>query len=297
MAFVYEPLSDPFSNFRLVEVKRWKRWGQIQCTIKEVTPSKKNTYEAISCLRVSNGKEEQLEQKQIRLNGKQHNIPVAVYRVLNNARNGLARKRFWVEAICVDQNNMKEREVQLSKKDEIYNGATAIRIYIYETGISQDFVRQIPSGPPKRSVSYVGLGVPAGVISSPRIAVRHFGKLCSKKEAAPSSNNIQKEALLESDLEPEQPYHYTSIIDILDQTYRYDNLDWTIRYLENAIETGKTTAYHPKWTRFSLFHETILRTETTPIVTRFSKTTCDMPMDWTKESVGIREQPPRYEYC
>ncbi|KAK7191269.1 HET domain-containing protein [Paraphaeosphaeria sporulosa] len=68
----------------------------------------------------------------IQLNGKRLNITTNLYIALRYLRQDDADRIMWVDAVCIDQNNLQERGHQVSQMCNIYSCAERVIFWLGE---------------------------------------------------------------------------------------------------------------------------------------------------------------------
>ncbi|KAJ4221509.1 hypothetical protein NW759_006758 [Fusarium solani] len=111
-SFSYEPLASP-DEIRVLDLLPGP--GPISCRIRNVRLSDRPHYEALSyCWGTATG------QKNISVNG--HGFPVGpnLYSALKNLREANQPRCMWIDAICINQTDNNEKNVQVPLMREIY---------------------------------------------------------------------------------------------------------------------------------------------------------------------------------
>lgn len=99
--------------------------GEIICTLQTVSIDSLPIYEALS---YAWGENPPLHR--IRCNG--HEVPVGenLFHALRELRHGTEPRLLWIDAICIDQKNVKERGDQVSIMKDIYSLATGVIVWL-----------------------------------------------------------------------------------------------------------------------------------------------------------------------
>jgi hypothetical protein len=149
-AFKHQPLDLQTKSLRLIEVLPWKGDGQVRCTIKHVT-----TDATYTCLSYVWGPTE-LGSHVILLNNRPFCVRKNLWDFLSVAslnkinlgvdrRDRLtfdfsqATKSLWIDALCIDQENVSERNHQVQQMGEIYSHAQHVLAWLdqnWQMGIS-----------------------------------------------------------------------------------------------------------------------------------------------------------------
>ncbi|KAM0433410.1 hypothetical protein ACHAPT_004288 [Fusarium lateritium] len=121
-SFRYEPLASA-DEIRILDLLPGP--GQISCRLRNVRLSDKPQYEALSyCWGTATG------QKNISVNG--HDFPVGknLYSALQNLRGTDQPRCMWIDAICINQTDNDEKNVQVPLMREIYGQALRAVIWL-----------------------------------------------------------------------------------------------------------------------------------------------------------------------
>jgi hypothetical protein len=116
---LYFPLATA-GEIRLLSLQPRACSETITCTTKHVKLSKKPQYEALSYEWGAK------ETKQISFNGNLYGVRLNLYNALVNLRHETEERVLWIDALCINQKDMKERNHQVSQMARIYRGATCV---------------------------------------------------------------------------------------------------------------------------------------------------------------------------
>lgn len=124
--FQYKPFDLESAGFRLVLLEKGAQ-PQLRCRIVQAYLDEKVifTYEALS---YSWGGKTTLHE--IVVDGKILSITESLYDALYHLRNPDEDRMLWVDALCIDQNNIKERGHQVNRMGEIYKKADRVIIWL-----------------------------------------------------------------------------------------------------------------------------------------------------------------------
>ncbi|KAG4295202.1 hypothetical protein FPRO06_01786 [Fusarium proliferatum] len=124
--FQYKPFDLESAGFRLVLLEKGAQ-TQLRCQIVQAYLDKRVilTYEALS---YSWGRQTTLHE--IVVNGKVLSITESLHEALYHLRNPDEDRMLWVDALCIDQNNIKERGHQVNRMGEIYKKADRVIIWL-----------------------------------------------------------------------------------------------------------------------------------------------------------------------
>ncbi|KAH9217083.1 heterokaryon incompatibility protein-domain-containing protein [Leptodontidium sp. 2 PMI_412] len=95
------------------------------CSITEVPLSKCPKYEAVSYFWGS-----PLDQGQIICDGKTITVPVNLYGFLSRMRLKAANRKFWIDSVCINQSNEKEKSSQVAEMRNIYANASRTLVWL-----------------------------------------------------------------------------------------------------------------------------------------------------------------------
>jgi hypothetical protein len=125
--FPYEPLDTTGLEIRVVILKPGTKSAPIECDLEHVPTSKKSrpSYKALS---YTWGSPE--IRKTIRLRGMTVRVRENLWQALYHLRSPDNSLRLWVDAICINQDDISERNEQVSRMGTIYNLATEVIVWL-----------------------------------------------------------------------------------------------------------------------------------------------------------------------
>ncbi|KAF8855050.1 hypothetical protein BDZ45DRAFT_596184, partial [Acephala macrosclerotiorum] len=112
MSYTYEPLDMTRKDIRVMKLLPGQRTSGIQCTIRKVNLDTKPEYEALS---YEWGSPENL--KEIMVDG--------VW-ALYHLRQETSEVTMWIDAICIDQDNILEQSHQVAMMGQVYRSASLV---------------------------------------------------------------------------------------------------------------------------------------------------------------------------
>jgi hypothetical protein len=135
----YSPLSLAGDSIRLLRLKPAKiKSADIQCELFEYAlhnSSAVHLYEALSYVWGS------LEKKlPVFMHGYSFDVTDNLYAALLELRNHTMERTMWVDAMCIDQDDQKEKECQLQIMAKIYNQANIVIVWLGEAAEYSDQV-------------------------------------------------------------------------------------------------------------------------------------------------------------
>lgn len=145
--FSYEPLDTSQSSFRLIEVLPFTEGREVECRIQHAllynTMSSDSGYHALS---YAWGDQSASTKRTISLNGKSFSVGYNLYRFLVFAAKTLkdVRQNLWIDAICINQEDISERNHQVRQMGDIYRGAQTVFVWLgleAETQLKEQRVR------------------------------------------------------------------------------------------------------------------------------------------------------------
>jgi hypothetical protein len=96
-------------------------------------------------------------QKKISVNGQTVHITLNLFHALRDLRDAQRVHRLWVDAICINQFDLQERNQQVGLMGSIYSMAQHTVIYLGERSVDSDAVLKVLRGPPEESDASPGL--------------------------------------------------------------------------------------------------------------------------------------------
>jgi hypothetical protein len=126
---LYSPLADS-DEIRLLCLQPRVSGGPIKCTIKHTRLSSKTPYEALSYMW---GPE---DTRSIEIDGRLCEIRVNLWQALFQLRDDTATRILWVDAVCINQGNIEERNHQVTQMGNIYSKASRVVVWLGESDAS-----------------------------------------------------------------------------------------------------------------------------------------------------------------
>ena len=140
--YEYEKLRAP-KNIRLLLLHRRNPIDAINCTLFEVDSKATPSYVAIS---YTWG--DPLETDEIRVNGFRLRVPKSAYTVLENRSSIWKPRLLWIDSICINQNDKKEKASQMQLMKSIYSNAFFVSVCLQPPPIAgnevADYVQSSP---------------------------------------------------------------------------------------------------------------------------------------------------------
>jgi hypothetical protein len=119
-AYQYQPLGSGSSNIRLLTLQPGQWDSEIHCSLRKARLDS-DPYEALSYVW---GDANDL--CTIRLENCTHHITANLAKALRYLRYADETRVLWVDALCINQNNLKEREEQVKQMSSIYKKASRV---------------------------------------------------------------------------------------------------------------------------------------------------------------------------
>jgi len=123
---IYTTLIHAKSNIRLVVLSPGQSDETIQCHLRIVRLSRAGRYEALSYEWGSPNDDTPL----INLNGKPCHVQKNLSRALKALRFESVEQTFWIDALCINQEDKIEKNHQVPLMGEIYRGAHLVRVWL-----------------------------------------------------------------------------------------------------------------------------------------------------------------------
>jgi hypothetical protein len=135
--YYYSPLSLGSDSIRLLRIKPDKdKSADIQCELFQYSlqdSSKTHLYEALSYVWGDSKK-----QLRIFIHAFSFDVTENLYAALLELRNHTMERTIWVDAICIDQANHKEKEQQIQFMAKIYGQANRVIVWLGEAAEHSD---------------------------------------------------------------------------------------------------------------------------------------------------------------
>lgn len=136
--FQYSPLAQDKRHIRILIVKPTTTWEQvIECELKIVSLDDENLfYEALSY--VWGAANTTIAPSRILLHGSEHNVTPNLEAALRHMRYDDRLRSLWVDAVCINQNDLAERAAQVLMMADIYKTAVTTLSWLGEASDESD---------------------------------------------------------------------------------------------------------------------------------------------------------------
>ncbi|KAF2654031.1 HET-domain-containing protein [Lophiostoma macrostomum CBS 122681] len=125
--FVYKKLRDPRSKIRLLYLHAGRADEPICCSLRTPSLGSLPQYEAVSYTWGDS-----TAHHPIQINGKQFDTLRNVYYALKELRHPVGIAILWIDAICIDQQNLEEKRHQILLMGDIYQRASRVIVWLAE---------------------------------------------------------------------------------------------------------------------------------------------------------------------
>src|ERR1700712_2305203 len=132
-AFTYAPLRPNSCEIRFIDLQSGPWDAEIQCSIHHGFLDRLTSYEALS---YTWGDPHTI--RSIHLNGCQFDVTANLEVALRYLRQESKARILWIDAICINQRNLKERSEQIKRMRDIYTFATKVIAWTGEADGSSD---------------------------------------------------------------------------------------------------------------------------------------------------------------
>lgn len=148
-AFPHQPLSTEADCTRFIQIEPAESdEGPVSCRLVEIAFGDRPKYEALSYLWGDCGLD---NSDTILLNGAEFHVGHNLYDALCYLRHQSLDKLFWIDAICIDQDNTAERNQQVRIMGQIYFRATTVIVWLgskyteYQRHLSSESLQTAPA--------------------------------------------------------------------------------------------------------------------------------------------------------
>jgi hypothetical protein len=126
-AFKHPDLCFTQSARLLILNPAFSRHAPLECHLRTFNLSSLPRYEALSYTW-----DRQKLSRNIKCNGSKLHVTPNVEAALKQLRRSFFRRKLWIDAICIDQNNLDERSSQVRLMDQIFHGASQVIVWLGE---------------------------------------------------------------------------------------------------------------------------------------------------------------------
>jgi hypothetical protein len=141
-SFQYQPLELDKQVFRLIQVLPQKPGSPIEIDLWHSNISTK-----YRCLSYMWG--DQTEKYDILLNGRAFRVAKNLYEFLDFATQEYLGEPLWIDAICIDQDNIPERGHQVQRMGSVYSGAQEVLVWLgkdFHVDLISNWLKTVPYG-------------------------------------------------------------------------------------------------------------------------------------------------------
>lgn len=132
---LYDGLSLRSREIRVLNLLPGHKGTPIQCDLFTANSVQEIEYEALSYV----WGDESIRES-ITVNNKKLSVTKNLYDALHSIRHSDRAKLLWTDAICIDQQNVRERNVQVAMMGEIYLAAKTVNVYLGEANTYTEFL-------------------------------------------------------------------------------------------------------------------------------------------------------------
>jgi len=129
--FIYRALDSSIDSMRLVELEPAQDTNSpVLCKLTHVTFGQKPKYHALSYTWGL-----QTTKQKIYINGAEFEVGMNLWNALKSLRNHKERPLLWIDAICINQTDLPEKNQQLRFMPHIYSRAQMVLVWLYTQGV------------------------------------------------------------------------------------------------------------------------------------------------------------------
>ena len=128
---IFQPLDLRTGDIRLVRLLPGKLNTEICCELFKTNPRDRPAYRALSyAWQESRIQSSDKETRQLTVNGKHLKVKANLWLALAHLRSSTNSLVIWIDSLCIDQANTKERNHQVGHMREIFRGASEVLIWL-----------------------------------------------------------------------------------------------------------------------------------------------------------------------
>ena len=127
LSFTHKPLQNPANQLRLVEILATDdESSELRSRLKVVDSIHEQSYEVVTYMWNPTG-----QPAMLRINGMPYDIPTGLAQVLTRLRgsDSTRTKAFWIDAVCTNLHDFKERAAMVRRMHEIFKSSTSHAIF------------------------------------------------------------------------------------------------------------------------------------------------------------------------
>lgn len=130
---LYLPLNPTTDTLRLVTLQPGRLQDDVICSLAHDAWDNKPSYEALSYVWG-----DMTDRKQIQLNGRPFRVTENLYSALYHLRRHDEARTLWIDAICINQSDIPERNAQVQQMHKIYSSAREVIIWLGDSDDDSD---------------------------------------------------------------------------------------------------------------------------------------------------------------
>ncbi|KAF7177623.1 hypothetical protein CNMCM7691_005952 [Aspergillus felis] len=160
-SFSYSPLNPEAAEIRLLTILPDKNGKKVKCTLQTVSLNNSPQFEALSYVWGN-----VVEKVEISVDDIPFQVTTNLEAALKCLRHSRKKRHIWIDFICIDQNNVKEKNTQLPLMGRIYKDATAVVAWLGP--INPNMEQAMSMIKPRESSSLAGILQDIRQITRPR---------------------------------------------------------------------------------------------------------------------------------
>lgn len=125
LKYPYAELSIPRNEIRLLRLQPGKFDDEIQCTLRHISLDECSEYTALSYTWGN-----PVNSKPVLIDGFNFNVTLNLYNALQHFRDQNELRTFWIDALCINQNDLSERSRQVFRMRDIYSKADRVEVWL-----------------------------------------------------------------------------------------------------------------------------------------------------------------------
>lgn len=126
--FTYKPFKDPSSSIRLLKVRPFRQDGLVEVEIQQDGYGDNRSCDPYMCLSYVWG--ESMQSRWISLNGHKHPVRLNLFNFLQVASVQFANKSLWIDALCINQDDLSEKNHQVRRMATIYRSCECVIVWL-----------------------------------------------------------------------------------------------------------------------------------------------------------------------
>jgi hypothetical protein len=157
--YSYQPLDPTVPSIRVLLLRAGPKYADIRCQLRHERLDSNPNYEALSYVWGNTN-----NRRAISLHGHIHRVTTNLECALRHLRHPVEARLLWVDALCINQEDLHEREQQVKHMGAIYSQAKSVISWLGESGDDSDKAIELIRNFGEQARKYLHKEIPASLL-------------------------------------------------------------------------------------------------------------------------------------